>query len=315
VVIGMKPFEDYSKLTNITGLYFEPVDPTSETVCPGDIIPTECEGTIALDLSNDSTITFDWVGSTMPRDKYISLEIDGSVGTVQFEFYAKYACNDDQPYQVITGQNISYSFRSFDDDASFNPPKYAYDKDKSFIELGKWSTSSSTCKIFSKISFDVDLTDGGTNPGLSLDFSSFSATAQYDNTNVIQGEQIYGWSTRKYNWIQLEGVSELAEGFVTYEIKDQPYFVKPSAAPSEPKLPPTVSPSPSPSVSPSSTSSVQPSGSPSVNPSSSPSAAPIRILVPPPTGTNDKSVDDTSGSSKMARACFITIVACVLAFV
>ena len=95
VTIAMKPFDGAEQLSQIVGRYFEPVDSTDK-VCHDDVIPRDCDGTLEIDLtSGDSTLTFDWVASDVPHEKYLSLGIDStSTGKVQFGKYnsASFLC-------------------------------------------------------------------------------------------------------------------------------------------------------------------------------------------------------------------------------
>jgi hypothetical protein len=81
----MKPVRepDAQSLTKVNGIYFEPIG-SNDYVCHKDVIPRDCNGTIAIDLSKDSSITFEWVASdSSPVDKYISLR-GAETNTVKF---------------------------------------------------------------------------------------------------------------------------------------------------------------------------------------------------------------------------------------
>lgn len=81
--IAMKPFEDPSMLSTISGIYFEPVVST-DNYCDESSIPRNCGGKIDVDLSADSNIEFEWIASES-MDKYIS--VSSPTGTFQFGKY------------------------------------------------------------------------------------------------------------------------------------------------------------------------------------------------------------------------------------
>ena len=81
--IAMKPFEDPSMLSQISGIYFEPIVST-DNYCDESSIPRNCGGKIDLDLSADSNIEFEWIASES-MDKYIS--VSSPTGTIQFGKY------------------------------------------------------------------------------------------------------------------------------------------------------------------------------------------------------------------------------------
>ena len=150
-----------------------------------------------------------------------------------------------------------------------------YDEDDSFIEFAG-------CQIFSRMTFNVT----GTAAGLNLDFAKFSFSAAYDRSNVVQGNQVYTWSTNKFNWIQFEGVTGLSD-LITYAVREAPLYL--SASPSSP--PPSVNPSASPASTP-----------PSVNPSVSPSST---TAVQE---TNPNPIITTSGSVYLSQHVIYSVI-------
>jgi hypothetical protein len=240
VTIAMKPFDGAEQLSQIVGRYFEPVDSTDK-VCHGDVIPRDCDGTLEIDLTSGvkSILQFDWVASDVPHEKYLSLGIDStSTGKVQFEFSATSECSDTESTgisQEIEAADIDYTFDFIPGaDAS-----YMYDVADSFIEF-------EGCQIFSRMTFNVT----GTAAGLNLDFAKFSFSAAYDSSNVVQGNQVYTWSTSKFNWIQFEGVTDLAADLITNTVKDAPMYLSASPSSSPSTESPTSTESESPSTSP-----------------------------------------------------------------
>jgi hypothetical protein len=85
VTIGMKPIRisKAQKLETINGIYFQPIG-SDNFICE-DTIPRQCNSTIPVDLSNDSSITIEWVASDSESgERYISLSTLGENSTAKF---------------------------------------------------------------------------------------------------------------------------------------------------------------------------------------------------------------------------------------
>lgn len=139
------------------------------------------------------------------------------------EFRAQYPCTEGQS-QMIDGSTIEYDLEFLPD-----APKDAikYNPADSFITLGL-TASGTKCRIFSRLSF---IENG--DSGLSMDITKLTFNADYDASLVVDGTKTYSWTTNKFNWIQLEGVSGTDSSEFSYNIKEAPIYPSqtPSASP------------------------------------------------------------------------------------
>jgi len=67
-----------------------------------------------------------------------------------------------------------------------------------------------------------------------MDITKLTFNADYDASLVVDGMKTYSWTTNKFNWIQLEGVSGIDSSQFSYNIKDAPIYPSqtPTASPS-----------------------------------------------------------------------------------
>jgi len=237
VTIGMQPLResDAPSLPQIKGIYFEPIG-SSDYVCHKNLIPRDCNGTLAVDLSKDSSITFEWVASDSSSSKYISLRGAGQ-DAVNFEFLAQFACDGAVPKQAIDGDKVSVSF-DFIPNAAVG--EFSYNQGLSFIDFEKFGGN---CRISSVMQFGA-----GPSGELNLDITRASFTVNYNNTNVVQGSQLYSIGTSKHNWINF---GSTASDSTIYSIKSlpvdasSPTTAPPNGAPIVPSDPtPTLAPAP-----------------------------------------------------------------------
>lgn len=88
--------------------------------------------------------------------------------------------------------------------------KYAYDPNKSLIEIGK-CVGCTRCEIFVRLRFNYD-------GGLNMNFISLTAEANYDSSSIPPGPKVYDWTTENWSDIRFRFLSFDEVSFSTYDL-------------------------------------------------------------------------------------------------